>query len=72
MSGCRKRRRGSVSSEAGLVVEEEMEENEDMVDTGMLDQVQRVQVRHAEGEKQAGRASVHDCEAACLRIFRGG
>ena len=28
--------------------------------------------RHAEGEKQAGRASVHDCEAACLRIFRGG
>ena len=36
MSGCRKRRRGSVSSEAGLVVEEE---NEDVVDTDILDQV---------------------------------
>ena len=37
MSGCRKRRRGSLSSEAGLVVEEE--ENEDVVDTGVLDTI---------------------------------
>ena len=38
MSGCRKRRRGSRSSEAGLVVEEEVE-NEDVVDTGVLDTI---------------------------------
>ena len=38
MSGCRKRRRGSMSSEAGLVVEEEVE-NEDVVDTGVLDTI---------------------------------
>ena len=38
MSGCRKRRRGSVSSEAGLV-EEDIEENDDVVDTGVLDTI---------------------------------
>ena len=38
MSGCRKRRRGSMSSEAGLVVDEEIE-NEDVVDTGVLDTI---------------------------------
>jgi len=38
MSGCRKRRRGSMSSEAGLVVEGEVE-NEDVVDTGVLDTI---------------------------------
>jgi len=38
MSGCRKRRRGSVSSEAGLVVDGEVE-NEDVVDTGVLDTI---------------------------------
>eukprot|EP00092_Neocalanus_flemingeri_P026252 GFUD01028453.1.p1 GENE.GFUD01028453.1~~GFUD01028453.1.p1 ORF type:complete len:759 (+),score=230.31 GFUD01028453.1:82-2358(+) len=36
MSGCRKRRRGSVSSEAGLVEEDV---NEDVVDTGVLDTI---------------------------------
>ena len=94
MSGCRKRRRGSVSSEAGLVVEEEMEENEDVVDTGMLDTISQqyesldydtnynsllldeIRIRGYKFVMQKVRsrngASVPDCEAACLRIFRGG
>ena len=38
MSGCRKRRRGSASSEAGLVVDDEVQ-NEDVVDTGVLDTI---------------------------------
>ena len=38
MSGCRKRRRGSGSSEAGLVVDDEVQ-NEDVVDTGVLDTI---------------------------------
>ena len=38
MAGCRKRRRGSGSSEAGLVVDDEVQ-NEDVVDTGVLDTI---------------------------------